>query len=54
MVSIGVFISSLTISQIIAAIGTFVVSVFLMLHRHPGGGAVSSDAVATVVDLDLL
>lgn len=30
MISIGVFISSLTISQIIAAIGTFVVSVALM------------------------
>ena len=30
MISIGVFISSLTISQIIAAIGTFAVSVFLM------------------------
>ena len=30
MVSIGVFISSLTVSQIIAAIGTFAVSVFLM------------------------
>ena len=30
MISIGVFISSLTISQVIAAIGTFAVSVFLM------------------------
>ena len=30
MVAIGVFISSLTVSQIIAAIGTFAVSVFLM------------------------
>ena len=49
MVSIGVFISSLTISQIIAAIGTFVVSVFLM-YIDTLGGAVSSDAVATVVD----
>lgn len=30
MTSIGVFISSLTVSQIIAAIGTFAISVFLM------------------------
>ncbi|MCH5353441.1 MAG: ABC transporter [Acutalibacter sp.] len=30
MISIGVFISSLTVSQIIAAIGTFVVAVLLM------------------------
>jgi len=30
MIAIGVFISSLTVSQIIAAIGTFAVSVFLM------------------------
>ena len=30
MISIGVFISSLTVSQIIAAIGTFVISVLLM------------------------
>ena len=30
MVSIGVFISSLTVSQVIAAIGTFVISVLLM------------------------
>ena len=29
-IAIGVFISSLTVSQIIAAIGTFIVSVFLM------------------------
>ncbi len=31
MVSIGVFISSLTVSQVIAAIGTFVVAMILML-----------------------
>ena len=30
MISIGVFISSLTVSQIIAAIGTFIISVLLM------------------------
>lgn len=48
MVSIGVFISSLTISQIIAAIGTFVVSVFLMYIDNLST-AVSSGAVKTVV-----
>ena len=31
MISIGVFVSSLTESQIIAAIGTFGISIFLML-----------------------
>lgn len=30
MISIGVFISGLTISQVIAAIGTFVIAIFLM------------------------
>ncbi len=48
-IAIGVFISSLTVSQIIAAIGTFIVSVFFLMymdslaaasptsyqHRHP-------------------
>lgn len=48
MISIGVFISSLTISQIIAAIGTFVVSVFLMYIDNLST-AVSSGAVKTVV-----
>lgn len=48
MVSIGVFISSLTISQIIAAIGTFVVSVFLMYIDNLST-AVSSGVVKTVV-----
>ena len=31
MISIGVFISSLTVSQIIAAIGTFAVSILLVI-----------------------
>jgi ABC-2 type transport system permease protein len=31
MIAIGLFISSLTISQIIAAIGTFAVAIFLMI-----------------------
>ena len=43
MVSIGVFISSLTISQIIAAIGTFVVAVALMYIDNLA--SVSSNAV---------
>lgn len=36
MISIGVFISSLTVSQVIAAIGTFAVSVFLMIIGQAG------------------
>ena len=49
MISIGVFISSLTVSQIIAAIGTFVVSVFLMYIDTLGGASMdegSNQAVA--------
>lgn len=49
MISIGVFISSLTISQIIAAIGTFIVSVFLM-YIDSLASAVSSTVVSSVVD----
>ncbi len=49
MVSIGVFISSLTVSQIIAAIGTFIVSVFLMYIDNLSS-AVSNTAVSAVVD----
>lgn len=49
MISIGVFISSLTVSQIIAAIGTFVVSVFLMYIENLSS-AVSNSVVSTVVD----
>ena len=49
MVSVGVFISSLTVSQIIAAIGTFVVSVFLM-YIDTLASAVQNAAVSTVVN----
>lgn len=48
MISIGVLISSLTVSQIIAAIGTFVVSVFLMYIDNLAT-AISSKAVSAVV-----
>lgn len=48
MVSIGVFISSLTVSQIIAAIGTFVVSVFLM-YIDMLTSAIQNEAVGTVI-----
>ena len=44
----GVFISSLTISQIIAAIGTFAVSVFLM-YVDSLAASVNNAAVATLV-----
>lgn len=49
MISIGVFISCLTVSQIIAAIGTFIVSVFLMYIDNLAS-AVSNTVVSTVVD----
>lgn len=49
MISIGVFISSLTISQIIAAIGTFIVSVFLM-YIDSLASAVSNTVISAVVD----
>lgn len=48
MISIGVFISSLTISQIIAAIGTFAVSVFLM-YIDSLASSINNGLVATVV-----
>lgn len=48
MISIGVFISSLTISQIIAAIGTFVVAVFLMFIDGLAS-AISNEAVQNLV-----
>ena len=48
MISVGVFISSLTISQIIAAIGTFAVSVFLM-YVDSLAASVNNAAVATLV-----
>lgn len=47
MISIGVFISSLTISQIIAAISTFVVSVALMYIDNLA--SVASNAVLSAV-----
>ena len=49
MVSVGVFISSLTVSQIIAAIGTFIVSVFLM-YIDTLASAISNTVVSTVVN----
>lgn len=49
MISIGVFISSLTVSQIIAAIGTFAVSVFLMFIDNLAS-SVSNAVVSAVVD----
>ena len=48
MVAIGVFISSLTVSQIIAAIGTFAVAVFLMFIDSLASG-LSSSWVSAVV-----
>lgn len=48
MISIGVFISSLTISQIIAAIGTFAVAVFLT-YVDALASSVNNAVVATVV-----
>ncbi len=48
MISIGVLISSLTVSQIIAAIGTFVVSVFLMYIDNLAS-AISNKTVSAVV-----
>lgn len=48
MISIGVFISSLTVSQIIAAIGTFAVSVFLM-YIDALASSINNAVVATIV-----
>lgn len=48
MISIGVLISSLTVSQIIAAIGTFVVSVFLMYIDNLAT-AISNKTVSALV-----
>ncbi len=49
MISIGVFISSLTVSQIIAAIGTFIVSVVLM-SIDSLASTVSIEAISTAVE----
>lgn len=48
MISIGVFISSLTVSQIIAAIGTFAVSVLLMFIDNLAS-SISNAAASAVV-----
>ena len=42
MIAIGVFIFSLTVSQIIAAIGTFAVAIFLMIIDSLGGATGSA------------
>lgn len=47
-IAIGVFISSLTVSQIIAAIGTFVVSIVLM-YMDSLASAVSNQVISTVI-----
>ncbi len=49
MISIGVFISSLTVSQIIAAIGTFIVSVLLM-YIDSLASAISNSVVNSLVE----
>ena len=48
MISIGVFISSLTISQVIAAIGTFAISVFLMFIDQIAS-ALSGNILGTII-----
>ena len=48
MLAIGVFISSLTVSQIIAAIGTFVVSIVLM-YMDSLASAISNQVISTVI-----
>ena len=49
MISIGVFISSLTESQIIAAIGTFIVSILLM-YIDMVASTVNNTVVSTIVE----
>ena len=48
MISIGVFISSLTQSQIISAIGTFAASMFLLIIDQLSG-SVSNAAIAKLI-----
>ena len=48
MISIGVFISSLTVSQVIAAIGTFAISVFLMFIDQIAS-ALSGNILGTII-----
>lgn len=47
-ISIGVFISSLTVSQIIAAIGTFIISVLLM-YLDMLAAAVPNEAISAAI-----
>ena len=47
-IAIGVFISSLTVSQIIAAIGTFIVSVFLM-YLDMLAAAIPNEIISSVI-----
>ena len=49
MISIGVFISSQTVSQIIAAIGTFIVSILLM-YIDMVASTVNNTVVSTIVE----
>ena len=48
MISIGVFISSLTVSQVIAAIGTFIIAVLLMFVDQIAS-ALSGNIIGTVL-----
>lgn len=48
MISIGVFISSLTVSQVIAAIGTFVIAVLLMFVDQIAS-ALSGNIIGTII-----
>ena len=48
MISIGVFISGLTISQVIAAIGTFVIAIFLMFVDQIAS-ALSGNFIGTIL-----
>ena len=49
MISIGVFISSLTVSQVIAAIATFAVSIFILMMGQLAS-LVSGTFIASVVE----
>jgi len=49
MISIGVFVSSLTVSQVIAAIGTFIIAVLLMFVDQIAS-ALSGNFIGTVLE----
>lgn len=49
MISIGVFISSLTVSQIIAAIGTFIIAILLM-YIDMIASTVNNTVISTIVE----